>query len=252
MTALRVFAMAACGATLLAGEPSMYFFNFLWNTPGWQPRPGDYAYVKIRPALKTLDQKANYVVAGLKDIPPQYRKIMSNELAGLDDLLHELIDIRHFPIAAIDYDLEDWDLTPGDEKADPVGAAKRGQALADKYHLAYVVVPDMPVGSKWAVKIAPFVAGIAPQAKGLQAEDIDKAIARQRTLYQEIRKANPRIRIYHDLGAAPKGVKQTVDGLLKYYHGVADLVDGIEIWSQDTPQQDAVIRQYILAVRPAK
>lgn len=252
MTGLRVLAMAVWATAVVAGEPSMYFFNFLWNTPGWQPRAGDYAFVKIRPALKTLDQKANYVVAQLKDIPPQYRKIMSNELAGLDELLHELIEVRHFPIAALDYDLENWELTPGDEKADPVGAAKRGQALADKYHLAYVVVPDMPVGSKWAVKMAPFVTGIAPQAKGLQAEDIDKAIARQRALYQEIRKANPRIKIYHDVGAAPKGSKQTLEGLLTYYHGVADLVDGIEIWSQDTPEQDALIRQYILAVRPGR
>jgi hypothetical protein len=252
MFAVRVLTIAACGAIALAAEPNMYFFNFLWNTPGWQPRSGDYAFVKIRPALKTLDQKANYVVSELKGIQPQYRKIMSNELAGLDDLLHELIDVRHFPIAALDYDLENWDLTPGDEKADPVGAAKRGQALANKYHLAYVVVPDMPVGSKWAVQMAPFVEGIAPQAKGLQAQDIDKAIARQRTIYQEIRKANPRIKIYHDLGAAPKGVKQTPEGLLKYYRGVADLVDGIEIWSQDTPEQNALIRNYILAVRPPK
>ena len=46
-------------------------------------------------------------------------------------------------------------------------------------------------------------------------------------------RANPAIVLYHDLGASPKGVLQTVEGLLHYYSGVADLVDGIEIWSQD-------------------
>jgi hypothetical protein len=116
--------------------------------------------------------------------------------------------------------------------------------------MAFVVVPDMQMSSQWAVRIAPFVAGMAPQSKGVQVKDIDEAIVRQRKLYSELRRANPKIILYHDLGAAPKGILQSVEGLLRYYGGVADLVDGIEIWSQDTPEQNAVIRQYILAVRP--
>jgi hypothetical protein len=186
----------------------------------------------------------------LKDIPPEHRKIMVNGLAGADELLHELIEVRRFRIAALDYDLENWELTPKEEKADPVAACKRGQELANRYGLAFVVVPDMPVSGKWGPKIAPFVAAIAPQCKGLQAKSIEEAILRQRKLYCEIRRANPRIVLYHDLGAAPKGVRQSVEGLLQYYSGVADLVDGIEIWSQDTPEQNAVISRYIVAVRP--
>jgi hypothetical protein len=186
----------------------------------------------------------------MRNIPPEYRKLMVNGLAGNDDLVRELIEVKHFPIAALDYDLEDWELTPEEEKKDPIGACKRGQALADKYKLAYVVVPDMQMSSKWAVKIAPFVAGLAPQSKGLQVKNIDDAIARQRKLYSEIRRANPGIKLYHDLGAAPKGVLQTVDELLHYYTGVADLVDGIEIWSQNVPEQNAVISRYITSVRP--
>ena len=88
--------------------PSMYFFNFLWKTPGWQPRKGDYAFVKLRPALKTLEQKLSYCLAELKDIPPEHRKIMANGLAGVSELLRELIKVKHFPIAALDYDLENW------------------------------------------------------------------------------------------------------------------------------------------------
>jgi hypothetical protein len=228
----------------------MYFFNFLWNTPGWQPRRGDYAFVKIRPALKTLEQKVNYVLAELKDIPPEHRKIMANGLAGIDEVLRELIEVRHFPIAALDYDLEGWELTPQEEKADPIAACKRGQALADKYKMAFVVVPDIAMSTKWATKIAPFVAGLAPQCKGLQVKSIDQAIVRQRNLYCEIRRANPDIMLYHDLGSAPQGVLQSVEGLLRYYAGVADLVDGIEIWSQDVPEQKALISRYIVAVRP--
>ena len=230
--------------------PAMYFFNFLWNTAGWEPRRSDYAIVKIRPALKTLDQKVAYCLKEFQDIPPEYRKIMTNSLAGTPELLHELIDVQHFPVAALDYDLEDWELTPDDEKADPVGACKRGQALADRYRIAFVVVPDMAMSSKWAVRIAPFVAGLTPQSKGAQVKSIDEAIARQRSLYTEIRRANPAISLYHDLGAAPKGVLQSIEGLLHYYAGVADLVDGIEIWSQNEPAQNALIRQYVLAVRP--
>ena len=230
--------------------PSMYFFNFLWNTPGWQPREGDYAFVKIRPTLKTLEQKVNYCLAELKDIPPEHRKIMVNGLAGTSELLRELIEVKHFHIAALDYDLEGWELTPEEERADPIAACKRGQALADKYKMAFVVVPDMPMSKKWGPRIAPLVAGIAPQSKGLQAENIDDAIIRQRNLYSEIRRANPGIVLYHDLGAAPKGVLQSVQGLLHYYTGVADLVDGIEIWSQDVAEQNAVIGKYIIAVRP--
>jgi hypothetical protein len=228
----------------------MYFFNFLWNTPGWQPREGDYAFVKIRPALKTLNQQVNYVLAELKAIPPEQRKIMVNTLAGAADLLHELIEVRHFGIAALDYDLENWELTTAGEKADPVAACRRGQALASRYRLAFVVVPDMSMAGRWGPRIAPFVAGMAPQCKGLQVKNIDEAIARQRSLYSEIRRANPAILLYHDLGAAPKGVPQSLAGLLRYYTGVADLVDGIEIWSQDVPEQNALIRNYVLAVRP--
>ena len=230
--------------------PSLYFFNFLWNTPGWQPREGDYAFVKIRPALKTLEQKVNYCLAELKDIPPERRKIMANGLAGTAELLRELIEVKHFGIAALDYDLEGWELTPEEEKTDPIAACKRGQALADKYKLAFVVVPDMPMSKRWGPRIAPFVAGMAPQCKGLQAENIDDAIIRQRNLYSEIRRANPGIALYHDLGAALKGVLQSAKGLLHYYTGVADLVDGIEIWSQDVAEQNAVIGKYIIAVRP--
>jgi hypothetical protein len=230
--------------------PAMYFFNSLWKTPGWQPREGDYGFTKIRPALKTLEQKVNYVLTELKDIPPEHRKIMVNGLAGADELLRELIQVRRFRIAALDYDLENWELTPEEEKADPVAACKRGQELANRYGLSFVVVPVMPVSGKWGPKIAPFVAAIAPQCKGLQAKSIEEAIERQRKLYCEILRANPRIILYHDLGAAPKGVRQSVEGLLQYYSGVADLVDGIEIWSQDVPEQNAVIGRYIVAVRP--
>ena len=106
------------------------------------------------------------------------------------------------------------------------------------------------MSKKWGAKIAPYIAGIAPQCKGTQAENIDEAIRRQRSIYCEIRRANPGIILYHDLGASPKGVLQTVEGLLHYYSGVADLVDGIEIWSQDTPDQNAVISKYIIGVRP--
>jgi hypothetical protein len=41
-------------------------------------------------------------------------------------------------------------------------------------------------------------------------------------------------------------------GLLHYYTEVADLVDGVEIWSQDVSEQNAVIGKYIIAVRPLR
>jgi len=230
--------------------PSMYFFTFNWKTPGWQPRKGDYATAKIRPQLKTFDEKVAYVLEDLKSVAPENRMVQFNTLSGAAELLKEVIENRHFPIACIGYDLEDWDLTAGNEKQDPIGACKYGQTLASKYGLDFIVTPDMPMGRKWGRRVAPFIDAIKPQCKGLQAEDIEKAIEYQRNLNVEIRRANPDIRILHDVGISPKGVLQTQQGLLSYFAGVADLVDGIGIFSVNTLEQNAVIEKYIVGIRP--
>ena len=230
--------------------PSMYFFTFHWKTPGWQPRAGDYATAKIRPELKTFDEKIDYVLQDLKDVAPQNRMVQLNTLSGAAELLKEVIETKHFRLACLGYDLEDWDLTTGDEKKDPIAACQYGQALANKYGMDFIVTPDMPMSRKWGKQVAPFINAIKPQCKGLEAEDIDKAIDYQRDLATEIRRANPDIRILHDVGIAPKGVLQTPAALLRYYAGVADLVDGIGVFSVNTPEQNAVMGKYVVGVRP--
>ena len=79
---------------------------------------------------------------------------------------------------------------------------------------------------------------------------IDEAIVHQRKLYTEIRLANPDIQLFHDVGIRPKGTLQRVDDLLRYYAGVADLVDGVGVFSQDTAEENAVLEKYIVGVRP--
>jgi hypothetical protein len=230
--------------------PSMYFFTFHWKTPGWRPRAGDYATAKIRPQLKTFEEKVAYVLEDLKDVAPENRMVQFNSLAGAADLLKEVVEARHFRLACLGYDLEDWNLTSGEEKADPVVACKNGQALANKYGMDFIVTPDMPMSRKWGSRVAPFINAIKPQCKGTQAESIDKAIVSQRKLYGEIRRANPDVRILHDVGISPKGKLQTPEGLVRYYAGVADLVDGIGVFSVNTPEQNAVMEKYIVGVRP--
>lgn len=230
--------------------PSMYFFTFHWKTPGWQPRSGDYAAAKIRPQLKTFEEKVAYVLDDLKDVAPENRMLQFNSLAGAAELLAELIEARHFRLACLGYDLENWDLTSRQEKDDPVAACKHGQGMANKYKMDFIVAPDMPMSKKWGSRVAPFINAIKPQCKGLQAKNIDEAIVAQRKLYTEIRRANPDVRILHDLGISPKGVLQTPQGLLRYYAGVADLVDGIGVFSVNTPEQSAVMEKYIIGVRP--
>jgi hypothetical protein len=234
-----------------AGEgPRMYFFSFHWNTPGWQPRQGDYGCAKITPGLKTFTDKLHHVVESLQPIAPEYRMVQFNTLDGAEELLRELIEAKGFRIACLGYDLEEWDLTSAAEKEDPIAACKRGQALANKYKLDFIVTPSNAMATRWGVKIAPFVLTIKPQSKGTQVRSIDEAIAYQRKMAVAIRRANPDIRVYHDAGIQPQGVLQNPERLFEYYAGVADLVDGIGVFSQNKPEEIAVMKKYIVGVRP--
>ena len=222
----------------------MYFHARFWNTPGFQPREGDYAYLQMTPGPKALEQ----IRTALKDIPPQHRLVLATAIEGMDEILRQLIERENFKIACLGYDVEGWELTPDAEKNDPVAACKRGQALAHKYGLKFLVCPTHALGVKWGVQMAPYVDLMKVQNKGTQAQNIDLAIAQQRELYPKLRAANPKILLYHDMAAMPKRKFQTVDQLLKYYRGVADLVDGIGMWA--LPSHRKTAEGFILAVRP--
>jgi hypothetical protein len=230
--------------------PRMYFFSFLWDTPGWQPRKGDYACAKITPGLKTFKEKLDHVVESLKQIPPEYRMVQFNTLDGAEELLRELMDAKGFRIACLGYDLEEWDLTSATEKPDPIAACKRGQSLANKYKLDFIVTLSNAMSTKWGVKVAPFVLAIKPQFNATHVRTIDEAIEYQRKLCLEIRRANPDIQVFHDVGIQPKDELQNPERLLRYYAGVADLVDGIGVFSQNKPEEIAVMKKYIVGVRP--
>jgi hypothetical protein len=93
-----------------------------------------------------------------------------------------LIERENFKIACLGYDVEGWELTPDAEKNDPVAACKRGQALAHKYGLKFLVCPTRALGVKWGMQMAPYADMMKVQNKGTQAQDIDLAIATARTV----------------------------------------------------------------------
>jgi hypothetical protein len=247
---LFLFAVSCAAQGPPVHGPRLYFHARFWNTPGWQPRLGDYGCAKITPGLKTFADKLHHVVESLQPIAPEYRMVQFNTLDGAEELLRALIEAQGFRIACLGYDLEEWDLTSAAEKEDPIAACKRGQALANKYKLDFIVAPSNAMANRWGVKIAPFVLTIKPQSKGTQVRSIDEAIEYQRKMSIAIRRANPDIRVYHDVGIRPKGVLQTPERLLRYYAGVADLVDGIGVFSQNKPEEIAVMKKYIVGVRP--
>jgi hypothetical protein len=233
------------GLTLVAQPaPRLYFHARFWHTPGFQPREGDFAYLQMTPGPNAVQQ----IRTLLKDVPLQHRLVLATAIEGMDGILRELIERHDFKIACLGYDVEGWELTPDAEKNDPVAACKRGQALAHKYGLKFLVCPTRAIGERWGVAMAPYADLMKVQNKGTQAQNIDLAIAQQRELYPKLRDANPRILLYHDMAAMPKGTFQTVEQLLKYYRGVADLVDGIGMWALESHRQTA--EAFILAVRP--
>jgi len=71
-----------------------------WTTPGWQPREGDYGYVRIAPRARGTSE----VKRALGAIPANSRMLRCSGLDGVEQLLHQWIQVERFQTAALRYD----------------------------------------------------------------------------------------------------------------------------------------------------
>lgn len=65
-----------------------------WNTPGWQPRGGDYAYIQVTPGRTASPE----IRRALGDIPAASRMLRSGTMAGMENVLHQLIEVEGFKL----------------------------------------------------------------------------------------------------------------------------------------------------------
>ena len=126
-------------------------------------------------------------------------------------------------INVIAYDLEHWPATPAGEQADPVGAVKRLRALADKYDLAVALGPDRRFTAEYGAEMAPYVDEYVLQVQRLQA-DPQSLFGFVTPLIQELRRANPQVRIVIQLRT-----EGTVDDLLAVVTTLRQDIDGVSI-----------------------
>lgn len=243
---LAIFSPPACAQN---ATPHMIFHARFWNTiPGWEPRPGDAAYIEFTPTGNTAADVEAIMSSPLGDVPPAQRMLGTNSIKHIDMILEQLIKVKGFGLSFLGYDLERRPQTPLEEQDDPVTACQNAKALAQKYALIFLIVPTANLSAEFGERLAPLADWFQAQGKGYQAYDTSLAVYRQRQVYKKLRAANSDVIIYHDMAMVPKGKELPLADLLDYYYGCSDMVAGNSIWA--LPQHRAILETYVLTVRP--
>ena len=173
-----------------------------WNTPGWQPGEGDYAYASIAVVRDTL-----------RSIPATHRMLRATSMARMEPLLERLVRAEGFKLAALWYDSPESGLDQGGL----IAACRSGQALAHRYGMKFLVSASQNDASQAAEAIAGCSDVLSVRSS--DREDTAAAIEQQRRLYQRILAANPRAILFQNV--------PTRAALLRQYRGNADLVRGM-------------------------
>lgn len=217
-----------------------------WDLSGFEPRATDVGYMEFHPSGDLSTDIAN-IKRTLGPIPPKQRELRSVSIKGAEAVLPALY-AQGFEIGILGYDHEGWEYTPQEEKDDPIGSCQRGQALARKFGVKFLLSTVNWMAKRWGAQAAPYVDIFKPQNKGQQDADYRVAIQEQRELYRALKAANPNIVLFHDMAACPKGNCKPLRELLDYYYGLSDMVEGIGIWA--TGSHEATLKPFVLTVHP--
>ena len=123
----------------------------------------------------------------------------------------------------IGYNLEQGLANPADEQADPVGSARRMQALAQRYGLKLAFGPDHDFALSDGVAVAPYVDMFVLQVQRVQTES-DTVRDFVLPLASQLRQANPHLEISVQLRT-----EGNVEGLVDLIDSMKTSLDGVSI-----------------------
>lgn len=163
----------------------------------------------------------------LANVPESARSIIVTTIVDLEAQINKV----PYKAGWLVYDIEEWDLTSDWEIQNPVEATKQAKDIADKYGMKLAVVPTMTITRKSGTAMAPYAVVFKVQSKAIQANSTPSEFgATLNPIYDQIRAANPQIKVYADISPNPKGEKMTPQQLLEYWNAVKAHADGISAW----------------------
>lgn len=197
-------------------------------------RDGDIAIEAYQRSGRRMDLKV------LSSAPKGNRLLMVTSTEGIEEILDDL-DVE---ISYIGYDLERWERTPVWEQEHPVEAVQKLQQIAHSRGLKLLIIPTIPYTERYGQQLALYTDVYVPQAKAYQAR-LEPAEYRvlMRRWFQDLKQANPKVKLYLDLAASPKGEKETPADLIEHVKAVHDLVDGAVIYY--TPESVETVREFV-------
>jgi hypothetical protein len=163
-----------------------------------------------------------------------HRSLMAPSLAGLHDLAVQSL-AAGIPFESLSYDLEGWELTPPEERDDPVEAARLARIMAHGYGKQLVMGPAAGLTRPYWPDMVPHADWWVLQAQGAQKKypalpDFKDAVC---TLANEVRQANPNIPIWAQLSTSPVQ-SLTVPQFRAYASAIMpSCVDGIFVYNPD-------------------
>lgn len=186
-------------------------------------REGDIAF-ELYPRGRGL-RPAQFVA--LSSAPKGSRMLVVTSTEGVEEILDNL----KLEISYLGYDLERWDLTPTAEQDRPVEAVQKMQKIAHSRGLKLFIAPTIPFNERYGKQLALYTDIYAPQSKGYQANlQPDQYNRLVRGWLQDLKAANPKVKLFHDLAPNPKGIEKTPAELLDSVIAVQDLIDGVSMF----------------------
>lgn len=164
-----------------------------------------------------------------------HRSLMAASLADLHNLAEQTL-AAGVPFEGLAYDLEGWELTPPEERDDPVEAARLARNMAHKYSKHLVMGPAAGLTRPFWPDMVPYADWWILQAQGAQKKypaipDFRNAVC---TLADEVRQAKPSIPIWAQLSTQPLQRSLTVPEFLAYAYAIMpNCVDGIFVFTPD-------------------
>lgn len=164
-----------------------------------------------------------------------HRSLMAASLADLHNLAEQTL-AAGVPFEGLAYDLEGWELTPPEERDDPVEAARLARNMAHGYGKQLVMGPAAGLTRPFWPDMVPYADWWVLQAQGAQKKypaipDFRNAVC---TLADEVRQANPDIPIWAQLSTQPLHRSLTVSEFLAYAYAIMPAcVDGIFVFTPD-------------------
>ena len=201
------------------GPPLVEWFNQV-------ARPDDVARVERVEEIGLLDS----VTVGQKLVV--FKSVAEAE--RLMPILANQVDV-------IGYNLEQGPANPAEEQADPVGSARRMQALARRYGLKLAFGPDHDLALSHGVAVAPYVDIFVLQVQRVQTEP-ETVRDFVLPLASQLRQANPQLEISVQIRT-----EGDVEDLVDLIDSMKSSLDGVSILT--SPETIATAMALIMALQ---